>query len=81
MDGRWGLGRKTSGGKVFIGNFDRAIRRCARLLSKECTAISEVDAFFENVPALPEGLGPLGDTICLQEPTEAQEIDKQEDTT
>ena len=81
MDGRWGLGRKTSGGKVFIGNFGRAIRRCARLLSKECTAISEVDAFFENVPALPEGLGPLGDTICLQEPTEAQETDKQADTT
>ena len=46
MDGRWGIGRKDSGGKTFLGDFDKAIRRCASLLSKECDAISEVDEFF-----------------------------------
>ena len=48
MDGRWGIGRKDSGGKTLPGTLDYAIKSCARLLSKECKAISEVDSFFQE---------------------------------
>ena len=43
---RWAYGRKAEGGKTHHGNFKTAVRRCADLLTKECTALTEVDEFF-----------------------------------
>ena len=45
---RWALGRKTEGGSVFHGSFNRGIRRCADLLIRECAAVVEVDEFFRQ---------------------------------
>ncbi len=64
--GKWGLGRKATGGKTYNGTFNGAIRRCADLLVRECKAVTEVDRFFEQ--------STIFCTLENDEPTSFQQI-------
>ena len=64
ITGKWAVGRKETGGKAVPDNFDKAVTRCAELLFRECTAITEVDSFFD------------GDAVPRRKPIEESESDK-----